>query len=283
LSDRAPPQATVFIAAISSDIGLSMARLYRARGWNVIGTYREAKGLAELTADPGVTLLRCDVTVPADIDAVARELGARNAGWDMFVSAVGQLAPIGPFFETDRARWLQSVHLNGMAQLALLHAVHPFRRAAPLAKVAFLVGGAINRPFANYSAYSLGKIGLVKFCELVDDECRDIHAVAVGTGWVATKIHRQTIEAGDRAGENLHKTAKFIEEGQAGTTVADIVACLDWCFAQDRSVTGGRNFSVVHDAWRDGGARLADQLRADEDRFKLRRQGNADPVSSARA
>jgi NAD(P)-dependent dehydrogenase (short-subunit alcohol dehydrogenase family) len=230
-----------------------------------------------------VTLLSCDVTSAADIDAVARELGARKASWDVFVGAVGQLAPIGPFFEIDRAEWLRSITLNGAAQLALLHAVHPFRRARPLAKVAFLVGGAISRAFSNYSAYSLGKVSLVKFCELIHDECPDIHAVAVGTGWVATKIHRQTIKAGAQAGENLHRTAKFLEEGQAGTTITDIVACLDWCFAQERSVTGGRNFSVVHDPWRDGGARLAAELRQDEDRFKLRRQGNSVPVSSARA
>ena len=86
---------------------------------------------------------------------------------------------------------------------------HGLSRAWP-----FLVGGAINRAFSNYSAYSLGKIDLVKFCELIHNECHDIHAVAVGTGWVATKIHRQTIEAGDLAGDNLVTTRGFLSTGK---------------------------------------------------------------------
>src|SRR4051812_27088445 len=260
-----------------------MARAYRARGWQVIGTYRDVTALGALAEDKGVCLIQCDVTDAGQIDAAARSLADRNATWDVFVGAVGQLAPIGPFFETDRRQWLHSVALNGAGQLALLHAVHPFRRARPLTRVAFLVGGAINRAFPNYSAYSLGKIDLVKFCELIHNECHDIHAIAVGTGWVATKIHRQTIEAGHLAGENLARTESFLGKGEVGTSPADIVACLDWCFAQDRDVTGGRNFSIVHDAWRDGGAALARQLRGDVDTFKLRRHGNTLPGSTAPA
>lgn len=265
---------TVFIAAISSDIGQSMAQMYRARGCTVIGTYRDSAQIGALAADEGISLIRCDLTEPEHIDGVARELAQRSAGWDIFISAVGQLAPIGPFFETDRRDWLRSLALNGGGQLALLHAIHPFRRARPHARVAFLVGGAINRAFANYSAYSLGKLGLVKFCELIHEECPDVHAVAVGTGWVATKIHRQTIAAAERAGDNLARTEQFLSTGEAGTSMADIVACLDWCFAQDRDTTGGRNFSVVHDFWRDGGSVLAESLRLDDNKFKLRRHAN---------
>ncbi|MBI1206622.1 MAG: SDR family oxidoreductase [Azospirillum sp.] len=268
-----PPKA-VLIAAISSDIGRALAIICRARGWEVIGTFRDAAQLGELADDPGVTLLPCDAMRPEQVDGVAAALGERGLGWDLFIAAVGQLAPIGPFFAAGRGDWLESVTLNGAAQLALLHAVYPFRRTRPHAQVGFLVGGAINRGFANYSAYSLGKLSLVKFCELIHDEDPEIHAVAVGTGWVATKIHRQTIAAADRAGDNLARTEEFLRRGDSGTTMADIMGCLDWCFAQDRAVTGGRNFSVVHDGWRDGGADLAAALRRDAEKFKLRRHAN---------
>ncbi len=260
-----------------------MASLYRARGWSVIGTYRDAGDLGALESDPDVLLIQCDVSDADQVDGAARTMAERGAGWDLFVGAVGQLAPIGPFFETDRRQWLRSAALNGAGQLALLHAIHPFRRARPVSRVAFLVGGAINRAFSNYSAYSLGKIDLVKFCELVHNECHDIHAIAVGTGWVATKIHRQTIAAGDLAGDNFAKTKEFLGTGESGTSVADILACLDWCFAQDRSVTGGRNISVVHDAWRNGGGALSAELRRDDDKFKLRRQGNTATVPTVPA
>lgn len=283
MNEAVAPSTTAFIAAISSDIGQSMARAYRARGWSVIGTYRDPRDLGALKDDRDVLLIQCDVQDADQIDNTKRIMGERDARWDLFVGAVGQLAPIGRFFETDRRQWLRSAALNGTGQLALLHAIHPFRRARPLSRVAFLVGGAINRAFSNYSAYSLGKIDLVKFCELIHNECHDMHAIAVGTGWVATKIHDQTIAAGARAGENLAKTREFLSTGETGTSVADIVACLDWCFAQDRSVTGGRNFSVVHDAWRNGGNAMSAELRRDDDKFKLRRHGNTSTTPNTSA
>jgi NAD(P)-dependent dehydrogenase (short-subunit alcohol dehydrogenase family) len=271
----ARPSENVFIAAISSDIGGALARLYLAEGRQVVGTYRDDSGLESLKRQPGVRLIRCDVSRRDDLLSVAAELDRAGFRWDLFVSAVGRLSPIGPFLSGDRDAWLESVSLNGPAQLALLHAIAPYRRQDALAKVAFLVGGAISRSFPNYSAYSLGKLQLVKFCELIHDEAPDLHAVAVGTGWVATRIHRQTVEAAALAGDNFERTRDFLQRGEAGTSMADIKALLDWCFAQPREVTGGRNFSVVHDAWRDGGERLARALSHDADGFKLRRHGDA--------
>lgn len=268
---------TVFIAAISSDIGKALAAIYRARGWSVIGTYREAARLGDLERDPGVSLYKCDVESAHDIDAVAGALADRGQHWDLFIGAVGQLAPIGPFFEVSRDQWVRSVQLNGIAQLALLHSIFPFRLARPYSRVAMLVGGAINRSFPNYSAYSLGKLGLVKFCELIHDECPDIHAIAIGTGWVATKIHNQTLEAASAAGDNLMRTQEFLSRGETGTSISDIAACIDWCFAQSRDATGGRNFSVVHDPWRGDGVPLAEALESDSEKFKLRRFANSSP------
>lgn len=269
-----PPQ-NVFIAAISSDIGRALAHMYLEEGCNVAGTYRDDSGLDSLKRHSRVQLIRCDVARGADLLNVAAELDGGDFLWDLFVSAVGRLSPIGPFLGSDRDAWMDSVWLNGPAQLALLHAIAPYRRASPLAKVAFLVGGAISRSFPNYSAYSLGKLQLVKFCELIHDEVPDLHAVAVGTGWVATKIHQQTLEAATLAGENFERTRDFLSRQEAGTSMADIKAMLDWCFAQPRVVTGGRNFSVVHDPWRDGGAALVDVLSRNGDAFKLRRHADA--------
>jgi NAD(P)-dependent dehydrogenase (short-subunit alcohol dehydrogenase family) len=271
----ARPSQNVFIAAISSDIGRALAQMYLAEGCGVFGTYRDASGLGSLQGQPGVRLIQCDISRPDELLDVATGLEQAGFRWDLFVSAVGRLSPIGPFLDGDRDAWLESLSQNGAAQLALLHAVAPYRRAAPSAKVAFLVGGAISRSFPNYSAYSLGKLQLVKFCELIHDEAPDIHAIAVGTGWVATKIHAQTLDAAARAGDNFERTRDFLARDEAGTSITEIKALMDWCFSQPRDVTGGRNFSVVHDAWRDGGAALANALSQDADGFKLRRHGDA--------
>jgi len=264
---------SVVIAAISSDIGVRLAQLYRAQGLTVIGTYRSDGNLAELRADPGIHLVRCDLADGASVRAAAAEIAALKLPWDRLISAAGQLSPIGDLFGRDFDEWAASLSLNSTAQIRLLHALYPHRDAGATTKVAFLVGGGINGPFRNYSAYCLGKVMLVKLCELLDDEYPQVHAIAVGTGWVNTKIHRQTVAAGDEAGINLRRTLDFLDSGEQGTSYEDIFGCIEWAFGAGRIATGGRNFSVVHDGWR-GGAALAERLEADPNIYKLRRHGN---------
>lgn len=272
-----PATPSVFIAAIASDIGRELARLYRRRGFSVVGTYRTSSSLGQLNDDGGITLLPCDVSDPASIAATASAIGAMDRPWETFIGAVGQLDPIGAFFECDNTNWTQSVAANSLGQLSLLHAIYPFRdQTRPPTKIAFLVGGGLNGPFRNYSAYCLGKVMLVKFCELIDDEYPDVHAIAIGTGWVNTKIHRQTLNAPAAAGDNYRRTYEFVSSGGEGTSIEDILGCMDWCFAAGRNVSGGRNFSVVHDAWRAGGAPFAAALAANRNTFKLRREGSND-------
>lgn len=265
---------SVVIAAISSDIGIKLAQLYRAQGCDVIGTYRSSENLSELQADAGIHLVHCDLTDASSVRSAAVEIAALGKPWERLISAAGQLSPIGDFFGRDFEAWAASLSLNSVAQMRLLHALYPLRARDSTAKVAFLVGGGINGPFRNYSAYCLGKVMLVKLCELLDDEYQDVHAIAVGTGWVNTKIHRQTVEAGDDAGVNLRRTLEFLDSGAQGTSYEDIFGCIEWAFEAGRAATGGRNFSVVHDAWRGGGAALMERLAADPNIYKLRRNGN---------
>ena len=267
-------QPTVFIAAIASDIGRELAFLYRERGYDVIGTYRSETSLGVLRGDKGIVLLECDVGDSKSVQKVAEAVRGLHKPWDLFVGAVGQLDPIGSFFDCDIDSWTGSVSANSLGQLSLLHAIHPFRsREVSPTKIAFLVGGGINGPFRNYSAYCLGKVMLVKFCELLDDEYPHIHAIAVGTGWVNTKIHQQTLNAGQSSGENYRRTYEFVTSGKPGTTIPDILACMDWCFDAGKAATSGRNFSVVHDGWRAEAEKLASTLASDPDMFKLRRKG----------
>jgi len=164
--------------------------------------------------------------------------------------------------------------VNSTAQLRALYALQPARRPQSLSHVFFFAGGGTNSPFRNYSAYCLGKIMLIKMCELLDDEDPDINAVILGTGWVNTKIHRQTLKS-TAAEENRERTAEFLKQPGAGTSFEDVFACIEWCVRSGRELVGGRNFSIVHDAWRKDGAELLAELGRDKNKFKLRRSGNA--------
>ncbi len=263
----------VLIVSISSDIGSQLALHYLRNGATVCGTYRNEVP-ASLLRHERLHTVCCNVTSAQSIAALTELLESLELKWNIFISCVGQLAPIGRFSECNFEEWNLSVETNSLAQLRALHAVYPFRSRQGFNHAVFFAGGGTNGPFHNYSAYCLGKIALIKMCELLDDEEEKLNPFVVGTGWVNTKIHGQTLAAGDSAGTNLATTQAFVADPAKGTSYQDIIAMIDWGIQQGKSVVGGRNFSVVHDGWRAGGDQLAAELRNDSQMYKLRRLGN---------
>ncbi|MDB5411047.1 MAG: short-chain dehydrogenase/reductase [Rhodospirillales bacterium] len=263
-------ERNVFILGGSADIGRSLAERYLAAGCRVTVTYRRREAVADLARYPLLHSIACDVSDSASIAAAAAQFEAQGRPWDDFLSCVGTMEPIGPFFGTSPDAWQRSIHVNALGQLHALHALYPHRRPGRMAGAMFLAGGGTNNPFRNYSAYAASKIMLIKMAELLDDECPDLNVFVLGPGFVRTKIHDETLRSGEKAGGNLAKTRAFLTT--QGTSHDDIFQCVEWCFVQGRDVVGGRNLSVVHDPWRNGGAALATALRNDRDLYKLRRR-----------
>ena len=272
---------SVFILGASADIGRALAGMYADAGAQVVGTYRSRDGVTDLEGHPNVRLLPCDVGVRASIDEMLTAYKALAAApWDLFISAVGTMEPIGPWASLDFDAWEQSVTVNSLAQLRVLHGLYPHRKPG-LAHAALFAGGGTNNPFTNYSAYCVSKIMLIKMCELIDDEVPDLNAFIIGPGFLPTKIHAQTFANPEGAGQNVEKTKQFFEAPGRVATYADLYDCINWCVAGGRDVMGGRNLSAVHDPWKDPDNALAEGLRRDGNQFKLRRAGNTGPTEGA--
>jgi NAD(P)-dependent dehydrogenase (short-subunit alcohol dehydrogenase family) len=262
-------RARVVVISASSDIGAHLARSFAARGCEVAGTYRQRAASADQLEAEGVSLYPLDIASQADTSRFAAALREKGFRWNVLISAAGLLSPIGKFFDVDFEEWRRSVAVNSTDQLRALHALYPLRDASAPAKAVFFAGGGTNGPFDNYSAYCLGKIQLIKMTELLDSECPDLQVSIIGTGWVNTKIHRQTLEAGAAAGGNLGRTREFLEQ-DGGTTLQGVAECVEWCLASARKAVGGRNIALAHDPWRESA--LAGRLEADPDLYKLRRR-----------
>lgn len=260
---------TAFVLGITADIGRGIAVRLLADGWRVAGAGRDLERLCDLAGRPGLSLHPCDVADRESVAALAEDI-AKQPPWELFVSAVGTMEPIGRFFDLDFDDWERSVRINSTGQLRVLHALWPHRHRGKVAHVMLMAGGGTNNPFRNYSAYSVSKIALIKMCELIDDEAPDANVFIVGPGFTRTRIHDETLRAGAAAGDGLEKTRRFLD-GDGGTSLDDIHAHLLWCMKAGREVAGGRNFSTVHDPWRDGGEALAARLRNHPDAFRLRR------------
>ena len=260
----------IIVLAVSSDIGAHLVEHYVRQGAEVVGTYRSWTPKVTELEKLGVRLFPLDIKSSKEVASFVEQLVASKFSWDTMISAVGLLEPIGSFFSTNFDAWEDSVITNSTSQLRVLHAVHGLRVRSGLSKVLFFAGGGTNNPFDNYSAYCLGKLALIKMTELLDSEYPDLQVSIIGTGWVNTKIHRQTLAAGELAGPNFDRTRQFILSSESnGSSLETVAECVDWCLSAPRSAVGGRNFSLVHDQWRQ--PQFIKELIANPNSYKLRR------------
>jgi NAD(P)-dependent dehydrogenase (short-subunit alcohol dehydrogenase family) len=270
--------STVAIIGLGSDIGRELALRYAADGWTVWGTYRSRAGLDRLP--PGIKQAHCDLASRDSIAAAVQVFQHDSLAWDVLVVAAGTEEPIGPFWSCDADAWERGIQVNALAPLRLVRQLYPMRNKSGKPAAAFFSGSGTNNAAPAYSAYSASKILLIKMCELLDAESPDTSFFIIGPGIVRTKIHEQTLREPEKSGENHRKVADFLQSGNPGTSHDDIHACLNWCVNAGKAVMGGRNLSLVHDAWRDGGAALARRLEQDKNLYKLRRFGNDMRIST---
>ena len=123
-------------------------------------------------------------------------------------------------------------------------------------KILFFAGGGTNNAVKNYSAYTLSKILLIKFVELLDFEEKLISIGILGPGYIETKLHKKKIINKENQRKQINKVIKFV----------------NWFFLNAKKIVSGRNFSLVNDKW--GSKKLDILLKKNQDIYKLRRLGN---------
>ena len=268
---KAAPKA--LIVSLSSDIGYALAKRWRQQGMEVGGTYRTSSALVDDLNGCGVKTVHCDLSDASSVRHACVQLQVDFSQWDYLVLCPGTQEPIGAFAKGDFAQWENSVNVNFIRQLQVVHELLPSRNRQGIHPpvVVFFAGGGTNNATVNYSAYTISKIALIKMCELLDAEIPDTNFVILGPGWVKTKIHQATLDAGPNAGANYQKTINKLA-GDECTPMETVLECCDWIVNEDRNVVSGRNFSVVFDKW--GSNSLIKKLIAAPDMYKLRRQGN---------
>ena len=269
-----PPPKKAVIISMTSDIGAALARRWVGYGWQVAGTYRTFSSAAADLQKSGVKMIRCDVADARSVTAACERLKCLGR-WDALVLCPATLDPVGAFLAGRFEEWEKSVRVNFTGQMAVVHRLLKSRRSGknPGPCVLFFAGGGTNSAPVNYSAYTVSKIALIKMCELLDAEIPDTRFVILGPGWVKTKIHRATLKAGRRAGENGSRTRERLASKRC-TPMDRVLDCCDWAVRTPRQAISGRNFSVAYDAWESPS--FEKKLTQDPNRYKLRRHGNED-------
>lgn len=263
-------KAAIIISA-SSDIGYAISESCLSQGMKVFGTYRTDSPKLALLVKKGVRLIPCDLARRPSILDACSALRDLSPQWDVLVLCAAVQDPIGPFISTDFDAWEESVMVNFVGQLRIIHELLPTRRTDSAIEpiVLLFAGGGPNKATLNYSAYAISKVALIKICELLDAEIQDTRFVIVNPGWVKTKAHRSMLRAGSRGGDDYWRTIQKFDRDE-WTPIERVVECCNWLLRSPRKLISGRYFGVEFDEW--GSDTLNQKLAQDPNLCRLRRK-----------
>jgi len=219
--------------------------------------------------------LQADVGDPHEVERLASVTLERFERIDILVNNAGIYGPIGPAWENDPRHWQETVTINLVGAFLLCQAVVPAMIRAGRGKIINMSGGGAATPFPRFSAYAVSKAALVRFTETLAVELADhnIQVNAVAPGFVATRLHEQTLEAGERAGgEFLRKTREQLAQG--GVDPAIPAALVAFLASEKADRITGKFISSIWDNWADFESHL-DEI-AKTDLYTLRRIVPAD-------
>jgi 3-oxoacyl-[acyl-carrier protein] reductase len=266
----------VVVTGASRGIGFACAAEALRGGASVMMCARgadELRAAAELLAGefPGrVVYERADVSSEADVVRACDRTLEAFGGIDGVVHAAAVLAPIGNVLEVDPAAWRANLDVNLFGTFLIVR--HAARRMRPAGgRIVAFSGGGASGPFPNYTAYACAKVALVRFVETVAQELRadGIEINALAPGFVATRMHHETLAAGAAAAgaAYLERTKGELESGGVPPEVpAGAAAFL--ISDRARGITG-KFVSAVYDGWQTWPEHLAELDGGDL--FTLRR------------
>ncbi len=255
------------ILSISSDIGLELSKAFTLKDFEVFGTYNKSN---PKTTIPNKNLLKIDIK---DFNSEIFKNWLENIGeWDVFISCIGNLNPVGKLLNINPTEWVESVAQNSTFQIGALLNALKYRNSKGSPSVIFFAGGGTNSATEFYSAYTVGKISLIKSIELLDHEIEDTKFTILGPGWVKTKIHNQTLKAKSKAGLNYKKTLDMYKEPHKFNPINKVIDDVFKIIELPKELIGGRNFSSVHDEI--SLKKLNELYSIDKDFYRLRRHLN---------
>ncbi|HEX3549020.1 MAG TPA: SDR family oxidoreductase [Candidatus Elarobacter sp.] len=270
----APPVSlhdkSILITGGSMGIGLACARACIDAGARVMICARGTGALAAAAVELGddVATACADVGDPGDVDALFDAFATALGRCDGVIHCAGVYGPIGPITEVEPDAWWDALRINLFGTFLVARGAARRMRPAGGGRIVLFSGGGASGPFPNYTAYASGKAAVVRFTETIAQELSpEIEVNCVAPGFVATRLHRETLDAGTRAGGFLDKTRAELDRGGVAPEVGAAAAA----FLVSDAAAGitGKFVAAPYDGYRAWPERL-EELRT-SDIFTLRR------------
>ena len=196
----------VVVTGANRGLGLELTRQLLAAGDEVVATAREPKKADELhklaaTSGGRGTVVRLDVSDPAEVDAAALQIGERFDAVDVLINNAGiwaatgepERASAGPLAELRPEPVLEVLQVNAVAAILVTQALAPRLAAARRAVVVNLSSGlgSLERTTGRGNiAYAMSKAALnMVTCQLAAELAgQGTVVVSLSPGWVATDM-----------------------------------------------------------------------------------------------
>ena len=201
----------------SSGIGAATARHLAAEGFHVFCAARREDRVTALAEEISGTPVRCDVTVPDDVTALAERVGPRL---DVLVNNAGGAFGASPVVEADADEWRRMFEVNVVGLMQVTKALVPALVASG-AGVILNVGSTAGRiAYEGGAGYTVAKHGTQVVSETLRLELFDqpVRVCEIAPGMVRTDEFSLIRFDGDE------EKAEAIYAGVAEPLTADDIA-----------------------------------------------------------
>jgi NAD(P)-dependent dehydrogenase (short-subunit alcohol dehydrogenase family) len=193
-----------------------------------------------------------DVTHQEQMNGVLQAAITRFGGLDGVIHCAGVYGPIGAVTEVDPSEWLEAITINLFGTFLVARQACQILKHRGGGRIVLFSGGGAAAPFPNYTAYACGKVGVVRLTETLAQEMQpfNIQVNCVAPGFVITRLHQQTLVAGERAGKAfLENTRQQIETGGVPASVGARAAA--FLLSDESKGITGKFVAAPYDGWAD--------------------------------
>jgi len=181
----------VVVTGASSGIGAATARLFRERGWDVVGVARRADRLEALAAETGIDTFVADLTKQADVDAL-RDFVAGLGPVHALVNNAGGAFGLDSVEQSDADDWIRMYDVNVVAVKRVTSALLPLLRqgvaeggSADILTVTSIAGHVAYEGGGGYNAAKFAAHALMAVLRL-ELAGEPIRVIEVAPGMVKT-------------------------------------------------------------------------------------------------
>jgi len=211
---------TAVVTGASSGIGEATARRLAAEGYHVFCVARRGDRVEALAAELGGTAVRCDVTAPDQVAALAEKVGDRL---DVLVNNAGTAIGSEPVAEADPEDWRAMYEVNVVGLLNVTKALLPALIASGDGVLVNLGSTAGRIAYEGGAGYTAAKHGTQVVTETLRLElCGEpVRVTEIAPGMVKTEEFSLKRFGGDR--EKYDAVYAGVAEPLVAEDIADAI------------------------------------------------------------